>query len=111
MVATALIGLSLRPASIDFFERLARRAGNKRDGRMDPVEAVLAYVERLKQERSSWVNASQEDLCARSMRALQAWEGGETGQYWFKSKPRALDIRPLVALVKLRKGVADEARL
>lgn len=115
VVAAALIALSLYPQGIDFFQKLALREGNKRNGRMDPVEAVLVYVDKLKQERSSWVNAQQEDLCARTLRAFLAWEdgrekdsGGKTGQYWFKAKMRAIEIQPLITQLKAKKEIEDD---
>ena len=107
--AAALIGLSLYPQEIGFFQKLALREGNKQKGLMDPVEAILGYVDRLKQERSSWVNAQQEDLCARCLRAFMAWKDGRDskGQYWFKTKIRALDIQPFVKGMKAKKGIEE----
>ena len=113
VIAAALIGLSLYPEEISFFQKLAAREGNKQAGRMDPVEAILVHVDTLKQQHASWVNAHQEDLCARCLRALLAWRGGQhnKGQYWFKTKIRALDIDPLVQAMKAKKGIADDPLL
>ncbi|MFO1351547.1 MAG: hypothetical protein U1F68_13120 [Gammaproteobacteria bacterium] len=113
VIAAALIALSLYPHGIDFFQKLAGREGNKRNGRMDPVEAVLVFVDRLKQERSSWVNAQQEELCARTFRAFLAWEQGrqDKGQFWFKSKLRAIDVRPFIQEMKVKKAITDELQL
>ncbi len=115
VVAAGLIALSLYPEGIEFFQKLARREGNKRNGRMDPVEAVLVYVDKLKQERSSWMNAQQENLCARTLRAFLAWKDGrqeegrgKTAQYWFKAKMRAIEIQPLIAQMKAKKGIGEE---
>jgi hypothetical protein len=113
VVAAALIALSLSSQGLEFFQRLALREGNKQKGRMDPVEAVLVYVDRLKQERSSWVNAQQEDLCARTLRAFLAWKDAQEGkgQYWFKAKIRAVDLQPFITEMKTKKHIAHVAEL
>lgn len=112
VVAAALIGLALYPESLEFFARLSKRQGEKRAGRPDPVEAVLCLITELKNQRSSWVNAQQAELCARTLRALEAWrEGPASERYWLQRKPRSMDLKPFVDRLKRLKGIEGNPRL
>ena len=112
VVAAALIGLALYPESLEFFARLSGRQGEKRAGRADPVEAVLSLVAALKNQRNSWVNAQQAELCGRTLRALEAWREGPTSErYWLQRKPRAMDLKPYLDRLKQLKGIEGNPRL
>ena len=113
VVAAALITLALVPHGIDYYRRLAMRQGNKASGKMDPVEAVLQVVDSMKDKRISRVNVQQEDLCARTLRAFSAWEESRNcgEEYWFKNRPRAADIAPWIARLKVAKGLEDDPAL
>jgi hypothetical protein len=92
---------------------LALREGYKQAGRMDPVESVLALVDKLKQERSSWARLQQEDLAGRTLRAILAWNAGDEkgNQYWFKTKIHAVDLQPLIKEMKANKGIENDPDL
>jgi hypothetical protein len=113
VVAAALITLALFPQGIEFYRKLAMRQGNKTSGEMDPIEAALQYVDSIKDKRISRVNRQQEDLCARTLRAFLAWEKSHQcgEEYWFKTRPRAADIAPWIARLKVAKGVEDDPSL
>ncbi len=113
IVAAALLALSSHPDSIAFFQKIAAREGNKVDGKMDPVEAVLVYVDSIRQKRASWLNAQQEDLCARTLRAVSGWQEEQTSgqEYWFKTKLRAADIAPWITRMKAAKGIETDPSL
>jgi hypothetical protein len=113
VVAAALITLSLFPNAIAFYSKLAKRQGNKTSGKRDPVEAVLQYIDSIKDKRMSRVNVQQEDLCARTLRAFLAWEESRKSgeKVWFKTKPRTTDIAPWIAQLKAVKGIEDDPAL
>jgi hypothetical protein len=112
VVAAALIGLALYPETLEFFARLSGRQGEKRAGRADPVEAVLSLIAELKNQRNSWVNAQQAELCARTLRALEAWREGAASEHnWLQRKPRPMDLKPYVDRLKQLKGIEGNPRL
>ena len=110
VIAAALIALTLSPdAGLEFFRKLSAKEGSKRDGMMDPVEAVLAQIQAMKSQRSAWITAQQEDLCGRTLQAFTAWRKGEHGsnEYWIKNRVRPLDFEPLIRQVKELKQIAS----
>lgn len=112
VVAAALIALSLEPEAVTFFERLAKRQGSKKEGLNDAVEALLVHVGALQKQRSSWVNAIQGDLCARTLSALSAWQAGsQSPRYWVGKKIEAVDIMPYIVEMKRTKGIASDPEL
>ena len=113
VVAAALIALSLDPADLAFFERLSERRGNKLDGKMDPVEAVLSYLNTIKGARSSFINSVQAELCGRTLNALQAWKAGpeQPANYWFNSQVRAIRFEGWIARMKQRKAIDADPHL
>jgi len=114
VIAAALIALSLdAERHVGFFAKLSMREGNKVDGRMDPVEAVLDIVAQLKHQRAAWISAAQHDLCGRVLRACLAWHryAPSSDHFWFRTRIRAMDIRPLIQAMKERKGIADDPEL
>lgn len=83
IVAAALLSLAEHPDCLEFFKRLRDRLGSKRAGEPDPVEAVLDELQRLKRRKSARVRSEQEDLCARTLAAINAWrEGSDSATYW-----------------------------
>lgn len=112
VVAAALIGLALFEAKrvLSFFDRLNRKEGNRKNGRSDPVDAVLIAVERMSLEKTAARTALQGDLCARALRGLQTWLDGpkrSRHQYWLQNSIHAVNMAPLLADLKARKGIAD----
>jgi len=111
-VAAALLGLAIRPSGIEFFRSLSR-AGRRRGatdpgptGQRDPVAALLLHLKELKESKSAWVKRSQEDLCARTLRAFFGYlRGAESNDYWFEDVPTPEDIAPLIETVRRLKGV------
>ena len=114
LVAAALIGLALYPKSTDFFQRISDDQGNKVDGFMDPVESVLAIVNTIRLQQTSTIEAVQEDLCARTLRAQAAWIFGDPEcfqsrvnntrkRYWFKRTIQAADTREAVTRMRRKK--------
>lgn len=113
VVAAALIGLALHPEEVEFFNRLSNRKGNMKDGANDPVQSVLKLVDDLTKAKKSWVHHQHEDLCARTLRAFQAWVNRDEDPegYWFKSRVRAVDILPLIEEVKVQRDAMDDPYL
>ena len=110
VVAAALIDLTLYPEDIEYFRKLSAKEGNKREGHMDPVEAVLRYVDRVKGKRAKM---HQEDLCRRTLRAVKAWREGPNGdsQYWFKNQIHAMPVDGLLEQVRTKKAIGPELYL
>lgn len=112
VVAAALIGLALfEPKRVlGFFDRLNRKAGNRKNGRSDPVDAVLIAIERMGLEKTAARTALQGELCARALRGLLTWLDGpkkSRHQYWLQNAIQAVNVVPLLADLKARKGIAD----
>lgn len=111
VVAAALIGLALFETKrvLSFFDRLNRKEGNRKNGRSDPVDAVLIAVERMSLEKTAARTALQGELCARVLRGLQTWLDGpkkSRHQYWLQNAIHAVNMTPLLADLKARKAIA-----
>jgi hypothetical protein len=122
VVAAALICLTLHPKHELFFEKLAQEKGNKRDGLMDPVECVLSLVEKIRNQGTASIDAVQEDLCARTVRAFLAHMRGDPEifegrvnntmkRYWFKRMIQGVDLDAYVKRVRRMKKIADKSDL
>ncbi len=112
VVAAALIGLALfEPKRVlGFFDKLNRKEGNRKNGRSDPVDAVLIAIERMGLEKTAARTALQGELCARALRGLLTWLDGpkkSRHQYWLQNAIQAVNVVPLLADLKARKGIAD----
>lgn len=110
VVAAALIGLALYETKrvLGFFDKLNRKEGNRRNGRSDPVDAVLIAVERMNLEKTAARTSLQGDLCARVLRGLQTWLAGpkkSRHQYWLHYSIHAVNMEPLLTDLKIRKGI------
>jgi hypothetical protein len=109
IVAAALLSLALDPQLIGYFGRLSRRQGSKREGLLDPVEALLHMISRLKQGRGAWVKAQQEQLCAAALTGAFAWQTGESHpHYWVRETLPAADTHGVVRRVREHKRVQAE---
>jgi hypothetical protein len=116
VVAAALIGLALYPPErvLDFFKKLQNGEGNRKEGRSDPVDAVLNVIQQRTLEKRAAQTALQADLCARTLRGLVTWLAGpetQRNQYWLKTHIHAIDLAPLVGEVKAKKGIQDDPAL
>ncbi|WP_375208159.1 hypothetical protein [Hyphococcus sp.] len=120
VVAAALICLTLYPKQEIFFEKLAQEKGNKRDGLLDPVECVLSLVEKIRNQGTASIDAVQEDLCARTVRAFLAHMRGDPEvfegrvnntmkRYWFKRMIQGVDLDTYVKRVRRKKKIADKS--
>ena len=120
VVAAALMCLTLYPKHKVFFEKLAQEKGNKRDGLMDPVECVLSLVEKIRNQGTASIDAVQEDLCARTVRAFIAHMRGDPKifegrvnntmkRYWFKRMIQGVDLDAYVKRVRRKKKIADKS--
>jgi hypothetical protein len=116
VVAAALIGLTLYPPErvLEFFKKLQNGEGNRKEGRSDPVDAVLNVVQQMTLERRAAQTARQAELCARTLRGLLTWLAGpetQRNQYWLKTSIHAVPMEPLLEQVKLKKGIRDDPTL
>jgi hypothetical protein len=116
VVAAALIGLVLYPPErvLDFFKKLQNGEGNRKDGRSDPVDAVLNVIQQMTLEKRAAQTALQADLCARTLRGLVTWLAGpetQRNQYWLKTSIHAINLEPLLAELKTKKGIRDDPTL
>lgn len=112
VVAAALIGLSLFETKrvLGFFDRLNRKEGNRKNGRSDPVDAVLIAIERMSLEKTAARTALQGDLCARVLRGLQTWLVGpkkNRHQYWLQYSIHAANMEPLLMELRVRKNICN----
>ncbi|MEL6277275.1 MAG: hypothetical protein AAFR28_00155 [Pseudomonadota bacterium] len=122
VLAMGLIGVGLDDAAKPFLEKIAKKAGNKRDGYMDPVDAVVFLTTMCEMMDRSRSIQFQPELFKRSLRGLVAWldhendgvrygpQAGES-RYWFKGKLREIDAAPLIADFRARKGIAGRRDL
>ncbi|CDI01176.1 hypothetical protein BN873_130011 [Candidatus Competibacter denitrificans Run_A_D11] len=116
VVAAALIGLALYPPErvLDFFKKLQNGEGNRKEGRSDPVDAVLNVIQQMTLEKRAAQTALQADLCARTLRGLVTWLAGpetQRNQYWLKTSIHAVPMEPLLEQIKLKKGIRDDPTL
>jgi hypothetical protein len=104
VLAAALLSLALDPQLIGYFGQLSKREGNKRQGLLDPVEALLHMVGTLKDRRGAWGKAQQQELCAAALTGAFAWKAGDSHpHYWVKESLPPADIHELVRRVRERK--------
>lgn len=112
ILAAGLIALTLHPESKGFFERLFAKIGEKRGGRMDPVEAILSVVMEYKAMKYRKPPLAQVDLCGRCLRAVSYWmEGPEGSSYWLRNKIQYLEVEPFVEKVREAKNIGDDPTL
>ena len=116
VVAAALIGLTLYPPDrvLDFFKKLQGGEGNRKEGRSDPVDAVLNLIQQMTLEKRAAQTARQAELCARTLRGLLTWLAGpetQRNQYWLKTSIHAVALEPLLEQVKFKKGIQDDPML
>lgn len=110
VVAGALIALAEDPTNIEFFGRLAKNQGSKRNGLNDPIEGVLVHVEGLKKSRSAWVKAHQVELAGIVLGALQVWRAGEdeNDEYWQDTHVEPIDLSRVVNRLQEKRSVGQE---
>jgi hypothetical protein len=116
VVAAALIGLALYPPDrvLEFFQKLQNGEGNRKDGRSDPVDAVLNVIQQMTLEKRAAQTTLQADLCARTLRGLVTWWAGpetQRNQYWLKTSIHAINLEPLLAELKAKKGIQNDPTL
>ncbi len=112
ILGAGLIMLTLHPNSKEFFKRLFEKIGEKRGGRMDPVEAVLSAVLEYKAMKYRRPPLAQVDLCGRCLRAVTYWmDGPEGGPYWLRNKIQYMDVEPFVERVREVKEIGDDPAL
>ena len=104
IIAAALLMLSIDPHTIEFFIRLNNLQGETKDERNDPVESLLRIIESMKKKSAS-EGKFQVELCAKTIRAIQAWNAGaDNDKYWLKRLTSA-DFLPDIRKMKRIKGV------
>ena len=116
VVAAALIGLALYPTdrTLDFFDKMNRKEGNRKAGRSDPVDAALTVVQEMMLAKAAANAVRQAEICARTLRALLTWIAGpdqRRNQYWLQCGIKAADMEPLLAKLKEKKGIRDDPSL
>ncbi len=112
IVAAALIMLALHPKSVKFFQLLNNKQGEKKQGRMDPVEATLDLINEMRFSRKLHHGIGHLELCARCVRAVFNWlEGPESSRYWLKNKVYAYDMIALTEELRKKKKITEETRL
>ncbi len=111
IVAAGLIMLAIKKDYLEFFRCLANKEGEIKDGKSNPVEALLSAIDkyRLLNQNSA---ARQGDLCKRTIRALLAWEAGpDVSGYWMKTILRTTDHMPYIREMKRVKGIVKDRDL
>jgi hypothetical protein len=101
IIAAALLSLTLDPELIGYFERVAKRMGNKRNGLLDPVEALLHMIAGLKGRGGSWAKAQQQELCAAALTGATIWKAGESHpHHWVEDALPPADVQATVRRVR-----------
>ena len=104
IVAAALLMLSIEPQTIEFFTRLNNLQGETKNERNDPVESLLRIIESMKKKAAS-EGKFQVELCAKTIRAIQAWNAGaDNEKYWLKRLTSA-DFLPDIRKMKSIKDI------
>lgn len=104
ILAAALLTLSTDPQTIEFFTRLNSLQGETKNERNDPVESLLRIIESMKKKATS-EGKFQVELCAKTIRAIQAWNAGaENERYWLK-RLNSVDFLPNIRKMKSIKGI------
>ena len=104
ILAAALLSLTINPQRIDFFIRLNQLQGETKDERNDPVESLLRTIESMKKKSAS-EGKFQIELCAKTMRAIQAWNmGADNDKYWLK-RLNSADFLPDIRKMKSIKEI------
>jgi hypothetical protein len=104
ILAAALLMLCIDPQTIDFFTRLNSLQGETKNERNDPVESLLRIIESMKKKATS-EGKFQVELCAKTIRAIQAWTAGaENDRYWLK-RLNSVDFLPNIRKMKSIKGI------
>jgi hypothetical protein len=113
ILAMSFIALAIDPKSADLVEKIALKRGNKKDGKMDPAEAVLhlaLVTEVLEPGRGA---AYQAELFARSLRGFDKWRSAKSrpSRAWTKGILTATDPAPFVNEFRTAKGIAGRIDL
>lgn len=104
ILAAALLMLSIEPQTIEFFTRLNQLQGETKNEKNDPVESLLRIIESMKKKAVS-EGKFQVELCAKTMRAIQAWNAGaDNDKYWLKRLTSA-DFLPDIRKMKSIKDI------
>lgn len=104
ILAAALLMLCIDPQIITFFTRLNSLQGETKNERNDPVESLLRIIESMKKKATS-EGKFQVELCAKTIRAIQAWNAGaENDRYWLK-RLNSVDFLPNIRKMKSIKGI------
>jgi len=104
ILAAALLMLCIDPQIIEFFTRLNSLQGETKNERNDPVESLLRIIESMKKKATS-EGKFQVELCAKTIRAIQAWNtGAENDRYWLK-RLNSVDFLPNIRKMKSIKGI------
>lgn len=112
ITAAALIMLCLDRTSVGFFQRLSERRGEKHEGKMDPVEAVLSLILEFRMQKYRRPPMAQVELCGRCIRAVLGWmEGKDSEAYWRCYRPSSVDVLEYVEKVRALKGIGDDPSL
>jgi hypothetical protein len=108
IIAAALLALSLDPTAIEFFRRLSRSQGSKRQGLVDPVEGILRLIDHTKKKRAR-LASRQELLCSETLAALDIWKGGDSALgYWSDGSYQGVPLLDVVRRVhELRLSTAS----
>ncbi len=112
ILAAALIMLALYPKTLPFFRLLNEKNGEKKGGRMDPVEATLDLINEMRYSKQLHHSIGHLELCARCIRAVFNWlEGPESSRYWLKNKVYAYDVKALTEELRKKKKIIQNEHL
>ncbi len=116
--ALILFALEKQPAVIEFFQRINLKQGEKRGGKMDPVESVLSEIEKLSLLKGRYKHnylpsaLAQVELCGRCIRASQNWLAGPSSDdYWRSYRPAYVDVMEYVKRIRSVKIFGDDDTL
>ncbi len=109
IVAAALLSLALDPSTLEFFDRLSRAQGSKKDGLLDPIEGTLWIINRIKRQRSGWLKSRQEQLCSTTLVAVRLWKAGESAPGFWSPTGKYEPI-PLSDVVQQVRELKESAR-
>ena len=104
IIAAALITISLDEQCLEFFKKFNQLEGKTQGDKNDPVEALIRIIEYLKNKSAS-EGKLQVEICAKTMRAIHAWQAGaDQPKYWF-NRLTNVNFLPDIRKMKTLKGI------
>ena len=111
VIAAALLTLALDPRTIEFFLRVSKPTGKKKDEPpFDPMQGIRWLMKNTRKEGTGRAKITQEDICGTVLGAIELWRKGDADpSYWITSKidPPGDGLASVVKVRELKSAVAQ----